>query len=81
MREFLLANGNAPTIAGSRNIIRQSYKSGYISEGEAWLRMVNSRNEFAHIYRQELALKVEKAVREEYYRLFVELRSFLEAYL
>jgi len=65
-------------IAGPRPVIEQSFKDGYIADGEAWMRMHFSRNLTSHTYNQETADEIVEKIKVEYFDLFRKLKERLE---
>ncbi|MGC9344045.1 MAG: nucleotidyltransferase substrate binding protein [Bacteroidales bacterium] len=65
-------------IIGPKPVIEQSFQDGYIEDGEAWMRMHNSKNLTSHTYNNETAAEIIKKIREEYLSLFTNIRSRLK---
>ena len=49
LRDYLIWQG-AETISGSRDAIREAFKRELISDGHAWLAMLQDRNRTVHTY-------------------------------
>jgi nucleotidyltransferase substrate binding protein (TIGR01987 family) len=52
-----------------REVIKQAYQAGIISEGHSWMEALQDRNLKVHTYREEIALSVEQRIRDCYYPL------------
>lgn len=65
-------------IVGPKPVIQQCFQDGYISKGEAWIRMHNSRNLTSHTYNQETAEEIVESIINEYYHLLKVLQIRLE---
>ncbi len=65
-------------IVGPRPVIEQSFRDGYISNGNGWMRMHKSRNLTSHTYDEQTAEEVIESIREEYFFLLRDLISRLE---
>lgn len=74
----LLKDKGYTDIIGPKPVIEQSFQDGYISDGEAWMRMHSSRNLTSHTYNKETADEIILKIKEEYYNLFKNLRVRLE---
>jgi nucleotidyltransferase substrate binding protein (TIGR01987 family) len=74
----LLKEKGYKDIIGPKPVIEQSFQDGYIEDGEAWMRMHNSRNLTSHTYNEETASEIIKKVRAEYYDLFKRLTNRLQ---
>jgi nucleotidyltransferase substrate binding protein (TIGR01987 family) len=74
----LLKEKGYKDIIGPKPVIEQSFQDGYIEDGEAWMRMHNSRNLTSHTYNNETAAEIIKKIREEYLSLFINIRSRLK---
>ena len=76
LRDLLLAEGNAGLI-GSRDTLRLAFRVGLISDGQAWLAMVQDRNLTSHTYNRATAEQVSEQVAIRYLPCFRELRQVL----
>ena len=54
LRDLLRNQGNA-TLLGSRDTIREAFRLGLISDGEAWMLMIQDRNLTSHTYNRATA--------------------------
>ena len=60
----------ASNIQGSRDAFRLAYNRGLISEGDTWMKMIESRTRISHTYNEETADEIAQAVLHQYYQLF-----------
>lgn len=65
-------------IVGPKPVIKHCFQDGYISNGESWIRMHNSRNLTNHTYNQETAEEIVESIISEYFYLLKELQTRLE---
>lgn len=65
-------------MAGSRDVIREAFKAGLISNGEKWMEMLQSRNLTSHSYNEDTADEISAAIVDVYYDLFLALELKLE---
>ena len=65
-------------IAGPKPVLQQSFEDGYIGNGEGWMRMLESRNLASHTYNEEIAERIVKEIRREYFNLMQALMIRLE---
>ena len=77
LQDFLHHNGYKD-IFGPKPVIEQSFQNGYISDGEAWIRMQQSRNLTSHTYNQETAEEIIESINNEYVYLLKNLQLRLE---
>jgi len=77
LKDFLIEKGYTDLI-GSKDTIRLAFKVGLISNGEAWMEMIKSRNLSAHTYNEITALEIQHAITETYYFLFLEMQKRFE---
>jgi nucleotidyltransferase substrate binding protein (TIGR01987 family) len=73
----LLKEKGYKDVVGPKPVIEQSFQDGYISNGEAWFRMHESRNQTSHTYNEETANEIVSKILEEYFSLFIELQEKL----
>lgn len=58
--------------------LRQAFQSGYIENGDLWLKALNDRNLTVHTYDDELAAEVIKDIEENYFQLLRDLYTWLK---
>lgn len=65
-------------IVGPRPVIEQSFKDGYLTNGNGWMRMLKSRNLTSHTYDEQTAEEIIENIHNEYYLLLKDLLLRLE---
>jgi nucleotidyltransferase substrate binding protein (TIGR01987 family) len=79
LKDFLAARGSADKLYGSRDTTRAAFAAELIEDGEAWMKMIEHRNESSHTYNDDVAGKIMAAVQTRYVPAFEAfLRQFLE---
>ena len=79
MKEILQNHGYEEGATGSPKIIlKTAYKAGMIKDEELWLRALQARNNVTHSYNQIIALGIVSEARNEFYKMFVELKEEVE---
>jgi len=73
LRDYLQYQGEQ-NMMGSRDATRRAFSVGLISDGDAWMDMIASRNLTSHTYNQETAAKIVEAIRSRYFVCFEALR-------
>lgn len=71
LRDYLIWQG-AETISGSRDAIREGFRLGLISDGQAWLAMLQDRNRTVHTYNETTANQIIAQLASVYATLFAE---------
>ena len=80
MKEVMVSEGVREAETGSpKMIIKFAYEFGIITDEDAWLAALVSRNNVAHSYNQAIALDIVRETKERYVGLFLELKKALEA--
>jgi nucleotidyltransferase substrate binding protein (TIGR01987 family) len=74
----LLQEKGYKNIIGPKPVIEQSFQDGYITDGQGWMRMHNSRNLASHTYDEKTANDIIKGIRIEYFKLLKNLQLKLE---
>ncbi|MEI8243642.1 MAG: nucleotidyltransferase substrate binding protein [bacterium] len=69
IKDYFEYQGNT-TITGSRDATREAFQQGLITDGEAWMGMIRSRNRASHTYHAETAREIVRAVTDVYCVLF-----------
>ena len=79
MKEILQNHGYEEGATGSPKIIlKTAYKAGMIRDEELWLRALQARNNVTHSYNQKIALGIVSEAKNEFYKMFVELKEEVE---
>ncbi|MFY7816908.1 MAG: nucleotidyltransferase substrate binding protein [Akkermansiaceae bacterium] len=79
LKDFLTARGSAEKLYGSRDSTRAAFAAGLVENGEAWMEMIQHRNESSHTYNDDVAGKIMAAVQTHYVPAFQAFqRRFLE---
>ena len=78
MKDYFEYQGSTG-IAGSRDAIREAFRRGLVSDGEAWMATIGSRNLSAHTRDEETANGLEKTISSRYAALFNELAEKMKA--
>ena len=79
MKEILQNHGYEEGSTGSPKIIlKTAYKAGMIKDEELWLRALQARNNVTHSYNQKIALGIVSEAKNEFYKMFVELKEEVE---
>ena len=69
MKVYLTHQGN-PNVSGSRDATRETFQLGLISDGEAWMDMIKSRNLTSHTYDEDTAKHIYQQVLKAYFPAF-----------
>jgi len=65
-------------IRGSRDAIRLSFNRGLISDGKAWMDMIESRIKSSHTYNEDTAEEIVDKILKTYFTCFVAFKETLE---
>jgi len=79
LRDYLIWQGSTTGIAGSRDAIREAFKRQLISDGHAWMAMLQDRNRTVHTYNEATANEILINIRQQYATLFQELTETFAA--
>ena len=77
LKDYFEYQGNSQ-ITGSRDASREAFRMGLISDGDAWMEMIQSRNLTTHAYNRPVADEIVRKTMDSYYPLFEELKSKME---
>ena len=76
MKEILEDNGFSEGRTGSpKQTLKTAYSAGMINDEEIWLKALQSRNNVAHAYNEDIAIDIVRNARESYYEMFVRLQA------
>lgn len=74
LRDYFYYQGNNE-ITGSRDATREAFKMGLVTDGDAWMEMIKSRNQSSHTYNQEVADDISEKIINSYSGLFKDFES------
>lgn len=77
LKAFIEYKGGAD-VKLPRDIFKEAYAAGLLSEGEVWLEMIKDRNLTSHTYDEENAREIYRRVKVEYLAHFQELVRRIE---
>ncbi|WP_137896641.1 nucleotidyltransferase substrate binding protein [Ramlibacter sp. 2FC] len=80
LKDYLQDQGNQ-NIRGSKDATREAFKVQLITDGEAWMAMIQSRNISSHTYDERTADQLAAAIIDRYHDQFVALQTEMEKYL
>lgn len=80
MKDFLEAQGKTD-LFGSKTVVREAFNVGLISNGEQWLKTIESRNKTSHIYDETEILKILEIIFNEYLPVFMDFKAKMKTYL
>lgn len=79
MKGILEMHGFEEGATGSPKIIlKTAYKAGMIKDETLWLQGLQARNNVTHSYNQKIALGIVSEAKNEFYKMFVELKEEVE---
>lgn len=82
MKEILTAHGYAAGATGSpKLILKTAFSAGMIENEELWLLALSARNNVAHAYNPDVALDIVRQTKEDFYQLFLDLKSSVYTWL
>lgn len=79
IKDYLEYLGVTEKIGSPREIIQLGFKQGIISDGEAWIQMMLSRNALSHLYDEKTFREIYKKIKMDYIKLFNELKEKFES--
>ena len=78
IKDFLESTG-VSNIYGSKVATRQAFSTGLIENGDAWMAMIESRNQTSHTYNENVADEIATSILERYVPEFEKFqRKFAE---
>lgn len=66
------------TIRGSRDAVREAFQKALITEGEVWMKMIESRNATSHTYNKTVAKKIVDQIVNQYQPAFEQFFSVMK---
>ena len=78
LKDYLEYLGVATHTGSPREIIKESFAYGLISNGEVWIKMMLARNTLSHLYDEETSREVYDEIKNEYIYQIEKLIETLE---
>ena len=69
LKDFLESQG-AVDLFGSKDVIREAFKFGIITQGEIWMDMIKRRNQTSHIYDEIVVDNIATLILTKYFSEF-----------
>lgn len=76
LKDYLESEGFI--VKSPRQTIKQAFQMEIIEDGEKWLEALDDRNLTTHIYNSEIAERVVKRIKNDYYPLLKKLYNYLK---
>ena len=78
IKDYVEYQGISEKTGSPREVIQIGFKQGIISDGEAWISMMLSRNSLSHLYDEKTSREIYEKIKTEYVKLFTELKEKFE---
>jgi nucleotidyltransferase substrate binding protein (TIGR01987 family) len=78
LKDFLEFRGSTE-LFGSKDVTREAFKLDLITDGDAWMAMIQDRNQTSHTYNSATSLAIVENIRDKFFRLFEALETKLES--
>jgi len=80
LKDFLQSRG-IQELYGAKDVTREAFKQGLLSDGTVWMQMIASRNLTSHTYDEATAATVASSIIQHYAHAFVTLRETMKPLL
>ena len=78
MKDYFLYQGDN-SIKGSRDATRSAFQVAIIEDGQAWMDMIESRNQTTHTYNEKTTNDIHDAIVTKYYDAFLQFQTEMQA--
>ncbi len=78
MKDYFEYQGNT-AITGSRDAIREAFRRGLVTDGEAWMETIASRNRSSHTNDENTAQQLIEIISKRYLTLFNDFQTRMRA--
>lgn len=78
LKDYIEYQGGQALI-GSKDTTREAFQKGLISNGEAWMEMITSRNLTTHTYNEATADLIYQNIIQRYYDCFIQFDHKMES--
>ena len=66
LKDYLEYLGIAMNTGSPREVIKESYAHGLISDGEKWIKMMLARNSLSHLYDEETSRQLYSEIKDKF---------------
>ena len=80
MKDYFFYQGNV-NIMGSRDATREAFQLSLVTDGDAWMDMIATRNKAVHTYDAATMNSVTQKTSSVYYSLFVDFEKRMQGLL
>lgn len=77
LKNFLEHQGSTQTLYGSKDTTKEAFSAGLIQDGEAWMKMIQSRNLTSHTYDETTVEQIVEMILDSYIFSFEALNETL----
>lgn len=77
LKNFLEHQGSTQTLYGSKDTTKEAFSAGLIQDGEAWMKMIQSRNLTSHTYDETTVEQIVEMILGSYIFSFEALNETL----
>lgn len=78
LKDYLALTGATARLHGSRDATREAFSLGLLNDGNAWMRMIDHRNETTHTYDEKTANEISAAILASYVSEFAKFEAELD---
>ena len=75
-KDYLIEKGVKDEISFPKDVLKEAFANGMITNEDEWLSMLKARNITSHIYDSETASKIAKKIANDYIVAFMELYTY-----
>jgi nucleotidyltransferase substrate binding protein (TIGR01987 family) len=76
LKDYLALNGIDAGLP--RDVIKQAFHHGLVTDGQAWIDMMQDRNLIAHIYDEKIAVRVAQDIHKRYAKALEQVYQTLQ---
>jgi len=79
LKDYLEHQGQTLQPVTPRNVVKEAFRAGLLTDGQVWIDMLDHRNLLAHTYDASQVERAVVAIRDHYLTAFDALRAWLAA--
>ena len=79
LKDFLESEGI--TASSPREVIKESFKANFITDGHAWIDALEKRNLLTHTYSEEMSSQAEELIKDKYFPIMKQFKESFESKL
>jgi nucleotidyltransferase substrate binding protein (TIGR01987 family) len=77
LKDYLTFQG-VTEVSLPRDMVRQAFQAQILTDGQAWIDMLEARNKTSHTYDDVQAVKIIQKIQQDFYPALIQVQNYLQ---